>query len=333
MTATESARPTVAITGAAGFTGSRLVRELTASHPSWSIVAIDNFYRGSVRSIGDVPVQHVDVRDRTRLESVLDGADVVVHLAALSGVDDCQSDPDMAYEVNVVGTGNVVNWCQKTGAGLVFPLSMAIVGDPQTFPITVEHPRQPVNWYGRTKVIGEQLVDSMAPEAFPAQCFIKANLFGAHEIDGQVVSRNNVVQLFTERALRGDDLSVYEPGTQARNYLHVGDAARAYVRSVETVLERRSNGTTGVEKFEIAADNSPSVLDVAGLVQEIAAERGHSVGIERVENPRTETLVSDFAVDTTTAESLLDWEAQHGLTESIEELFELLSDRRLSVTH
>src|SRR5699024_9666687 len=114
--------------------------------------ALDNFYLGDVRSIGDVSVEHVDVRNRDRLEHALDGADIVMHLAALSGVPDCENRKDLAYEVNVQGTENVAWYCRKTGTGLVFPFSMATIGDPVEFPITVDHPRDPLNWYGRSKL-------------------------------------------------------------------------------------------------------------------------------------------------------------------------------------
>jgi len=122
--------PQIAITGAAGYIGSRVVKLLTDHHPDWEYVALDNFYLGDVRSIGDVDVEHVDIRNRSELEAALEGADVVLHLAAISGVDDCERNQDLAYDVNVTGTNNVAWFCRKTGAALVFPFSMAVLGDP-----------------------------------------------------------------------------------------------------------------------------------------------------------------------------------------------------------
>jgi UDP-glucose 4-epimerase len=122
--------PTIAITGAASYIGSRVIVEMQDAHPEWELIAIDNQYRGQVDSVGDVEIEHVDIRNRDRLESTLSGVDIVCHLAAVSGVDDCDENSDLAYEVNVTGTNNVAWFCRKTGVGLVSPFSMAVLADP-----------------------------------------------------------------------------------------------------------------------------------------------------------------------------------------------------------
>jgi UDP-glucose 4-epimerase len=300
--------PRVAITGAAGYIGSRVIAKLQ-----------DDL--GQVRSVGDVDISHLDIRQRDRLEETLDGADVVIHLAAVSGVKDCDQNADLAYEVNVQGTNNVAWFCKKTGAALVFPFSMAVLGDPQTFPITVDQPRAPLNWYGRTKLLGERAIETMADGAFPAHLFMISNVYGKHELDGQTISKNTVINFFVNRALAGEDLTVYKPGTQARNYVHVKDVANAYVRSAERLVSQLDAGETGVEKYEIASDEDPSVMDVAELVKAHAAELlGTDLDITLLDNPRSETLVDSFAVDTSKAHERLGWEVRHSIEESVEEL-------------
>jgi len=316
--------PTIAVTGAAGYIGSRVVVEFQEAHPDWEIIALDNQYRGQVDSVGDVEIQHVDIRNRERLENALAGADVVCHLAAISGVDDCEENSDLAYEVNVTGTNNVAWFCKKTGAALAFPFSMAVLGDPEEFPITADQPRDPLNWYGRTKLLGERAVETFADGAFPAHLFLKSNLYGEHEIDGTEVSKPTVINFFVNRALAGETLTVYEPGTQARNFVHVKDVARTYVRSAERLLGQLERGETGTETFEIASEEDLSVMRVAEIVREVTREeRGIDVDVELVENPRSgETMVEEFGVDISGARELLKWKPNESVVESVGRLLE-----------
>jgi UDP-glucose 4-epimerase len=311
----------VAVTGGAGFIGSRVLTLLAEHHPEWDVTAIDNFYLGNVREAGGVPIEHVDVRNRDRLESALSGADVVLHLAAISGVDACEEQSDLAYEVNVTGTTNVAWFCRKTGAGLVFPFSMAVLGDPEEFPITVEADRDPMNWYGRTKLLGERAIKDFADGAFPAHLFLKSNLYGEHTVGDQRVTKGTVINFFVDRALSGEPLTVYEPGTQARNYIHVDDVARAYVHSAERMQTQLADGETGVEKYEIASDEDPGVRTVAELVADVAREElDREVPVELVDNPREETLVHQFEVDTSKARERLGWEPNREVEDTVRAL-------------
>ncbi|TKX39430.1 NAD(P)-dependent oxidoreductase [Halorubrum sp. CGM5_25_10-8B] len=314
--------PTVAVTGAGGYIGSRVVVEFQEAYPDWEIIALDNGYRAQVDAIGDVEIQHVDIRNRNRLEDALTGADVVCHLAAISGVDDCDENPDLAYEVNVTGTNNVAWFCRKTGAALAFPFSMAVLGDPEEFPITADQPRDPLNWYGRTKLLGERSIEAFADGAFPAHLFLKSNLYGEHAVDGTEVGKPTVINFFVNRALAGKTLTVYEPGTQARNFVHVKDVARVYVRSAERLVEQLERGETGTETYEIASEEDMSVMEVAEIVRRTASEeRGIDVDVELVENPRDgETMVEEFGVDISDLRERTGWVPKKSIDESVYEL-------------
>ena len=310
---------TVGITGAAGYIGGRLVCELQSAHPDWEIVAADNFYRGTTRQVGGVEIRHLDIRNRNELESTFGDVDILLHLAAVSGVDDCDDNPQQTYETNVVGTDHVAKLCYEKEIGLVFPASMAILGDPEPFPITLGQARDPLNWYARTKVLGERAIEGFAPDNFPAHVLVKSNLYGEYTLNGETVSKGTVINFFVGRAVNEETLTVYQPGTQARNFIHVIDVARAYVRSTERLQEQLDAGETGVDHYMIASDEDPGVGTVAEMVQRIAEETvGLSPDIELVENPRSgETMVDQFSVDTSKTHVELGWEPRHTVEDTI----------------
>lgn len=205
--------PTIGVTGAAGYIGSRVVKLIREKRPEWGVVALDNFEHGDCQQMADVPVREVDIRDRAAIGNALAGTDAIIHLAAVSGVDACESNPGLAHDVNVTGTANVAYHCQQTGAALAFSFSMAVLGEATSFPITADHARAPMNWYGRTKHIGEQALDAFADGEFPVCCLMKSNVYGDHHANGQRVTKNTVINFFIDRALSGQPLTVYEPGT------------------------------------------------------------------------------------------------------------------------
>ena len=311
---------TVGITGAAGYIGTRVVQELQDAYPNWEIVAIDNFYEGTRREIGDVTVQHVDIRNRQQLESALGDADVICHLAAISGVDDCDENPELSYEVNVVGTNHVAWLCNKNGIGLVFPASMAILGDPEDFPITVDQSREALNWYARTKILGESAIAGFAPDSFPAHVLVKSNLYGEYTVNGHRVSKGTVINFFIGRAKAEEAITVYKPGTQSRNFIHVVDVACAYIRSVERLREQLEEHDTGVDHYAIASDEDPSVEEVAERVHAMAQRAGYETSVELVDNPRSgETMVEQFGVDTSKAREELGWEPTRTIEDTIQQ--------------
>jgi nucleoside-diphosphate-sugar epimerase len=197
---------------------------------------------------------------------------------------------------------------------------MAVLGDPHEFPITIDHPRDPMNWYGRTKLLSEQAIDEFDEGRFPAHQFMISNLYGHHWIDDRRISKGTVTNFFVDRPLAGDPLTVYELGTQSRNFVHAKDIARAFIRSAERLDEQVTAGETGVEKYELASGEDPSVMTVAEWVAEIAAQEcGTEIPVERIENPRdNETMIETFDIDTTRASEQLHWNPQESVRESVQ---------------
>lgn len=308
---------TIGITGAAGYIGSRVTKNLLeAGH---DVVPVDNFYAAKVEQVDGTEILDGDVRDGQVLEAHFEDIDVLLHLAALSGVQECDENADTAFDVNVGGTETVAWFCRKREIPLVFPCSMAIVGEPVELPITADHPRDPVNMYGLTKQMSEDDVHSLARRSFPAHVYMKSNLYGHHEVEGEPIGKRTVINIFVEKALADETLTVHEPGTQARDFVHVKDVARAYEHSIDVLLDGTDDGAV---TLPIASGEDMSVLNLATLVQRVTREeRGYEPEVEVVENPRGEEAAgSDFSVDTDAARDAIGFEAEHSVEETVRAL-------------
>jgi len=117
-------------------------------------------------------------------------------------------------------------------------------------------------------------------------------------------------------------LGRHSPSTnlgRRRNFVHVVDIARTYVRSAERLLEQLKRGTTGTETYEIASEEDMSVMTIAEIVQKIIREeRNINVNINLVDNPRAgETMVKEFMVDTSVARDRLGWEPKEQVEETV----------------
>jgi UDP-glucose 4-epimerase len=309
---------TVGVTGAAGYIGSRVTRNLLDD--GHDVVPVDDFSRGSVERIDGRAVRELDVRDREALRDAFQDVDAVMHLAAESGIESCADAPERAFDVNVGGTENVAWCCREWSTPLVFPCSMALIGDPQEFPITSDHPRAPKNLYGRTKTMSEDDVHQLAAGEFPAHVYMKSNLYGHHTVDGQQVGKQTVINIFVDLARQGESLTVHEPGTQKLDFIHVKDVARAYPLSLETLM---ASDEPGAETFSLASGDCKSVLDIAELVQRLAREElDREIGIDMVENPRgdDDTEAEDFTVDTSEARDAIGFEPEYDVEGAVREM-------------
>ncbi len=153
----------VLITGAAGFLGSHLTERLTAEGAR--VVGIDNlsFARPDQPSSGGPArdLRNADLRDAAALRTVMEDVApaVIFHLAAVANPRTCKQDFPLAFDVNVVGTQNVLRFAPAT-ARVLFMSSAAVYGPPEYLPIDEKHPRKGSDPYSVTKIIGEDLVGS-----------------------------------------------------------------------------------------------------------------------------------------------------------------------------
>jgi nucleoside-diphosphate-sugar epimerase len=157
---------TVLITGAAGFLGSHLSERLTGEGAK--VVGIDNLSfarpdQPAASSEGAVKrdLRNADLRDANGLRALMEelNPNVVFHLAAVANPRTCKQDFPLAFDVNVVGTQNVLRFA-PSAARILFMSSAAVYGPPEYLPIDEKHPRKGADPYSVTKIIGEDLIGS-----------------------------------------------------------------------------------------------------------------------------------------------------------------------------
>lgn len=257
------------IPGGAGYIGSHMVKY--AQDNGHEVVVLDDFSTGHEWAVKDCEILRVNLLDQEKLSSALKGRyfDGVIHFAAKSLVGESMKKPDMYYRNNVVGSLNLVTEMLKNDlSNLVFSSTAAIFGNPVTDTITEDHPKNPINPYGQSKLIVENMLkDICSSYDFNATCFRYFNAAGADEsgtigeqhdpethlipnILKSVLSNENSLKVF------GDDYPTPD-GTCVRDYVHVTDLAKAHLLGLDKMQEVK-----GFNAFNLGNGNGFSVLDV-----------------------------------------------------------------------
>ena len=238
----------VLVAGGAGYVGSHTC--LALSEAGYEPVVYDNLSNGHEAFVQWGPFERGDIRDRARLDEVITRHKpvAVLHFAALIEVGESVKEPGRFYDNNVVGALTLIEAAQRGGVeALVFSSTCATYGDPVYLPMDEAHPQQPLNPYGRTKLIIEQaLADYSRYAGFRSVCLRYFNAAGADE-EGRVGERHHpethAIPLAVQTALGlregfkifGQDYDTRD-GTAVRDYIHVRDLADAHVRALKYLL-------------------------------------------------------------------------------------------------
>jgi UDP-glucose 4-epimerase len=295
----------VGITGASGFIGGALVPVLVRRQ--YDLRLIDNRTGPVEVTHHDSPVERGDFGSDAGL-ALLSDCDVVLHLAAVSGVMACARDPEGSAQTNVGGTARLVSMCRERRIPIAFASSFAVVGAPQKLPVLESTPARPTHEYARQKAAGEELVAALGSEGVvPTGVVRQSNVYGGYRAEGRYVAKSNVIELFAQQAITGH-LSVNAPGTQRRDFIHIEDVLAHWEAIARFLLSpgARPRPTT----FNVASGEALSVLEVAEKVRREFARRRPSaspVRIEVVPNPREgiELVEPGFVVDRAETERLL----------------------------
>lgn len=265
------------IPGGAGYIGSHMVRY--AQEQNHEVVVLEDFSTGHEWAIKDCEVIKVNLLDHHKLSKLLRKRhfDGVIHFAAKSLVGESVIKPELYFYNNVVGTLNLVNEMLKNDVNnLVFSSSAAIFGIPIMDKISENHPKDPINPYGQSKLMVENILkDICAAHDFNAICLRYFNAAGAHESceigeahDPETHLIPNVIKAAQSKnsnlKVFGNDYPTPD-GTCIRDYVHVTDLAEAHLLGLEYMQNNKL-----FSAFNLGNGDGFSVLEVIKSCEKIA---------------------------------------------------------------
>jgi UDP-glucose 4-epimerase len=311
------------ITGGCGFIGTSLIRNLQIEG-GHQVRVLDNLSTGTrddlalvcdfkevtEESIKDGPegVELVvgDILDEQLAQAVAQGVDVIVHLAANTGVGPSVEDPRADCYANVLGTFNYLEAARQNGVQrFVFASSGAPAGEVEP-PIHEELPPHPVSPYGASKLAGEGYCSAYARSfGIDTVALRFGNVYGPGS-----VHKNSVVAKFIRRALEKKPLEIFGDGTQTRDFIYIDDLIGA-------VTLAATQDDVGGETFQIATSRETTVGEMTEQLVEILA----LYGVTGVDVVNAETRVGDVKrnfSDTSKAKARLGWQPQTDLKSGLE---------------
>ncbi len=300
----------IVITGGAGFIGSTLADRLAGDN---QIVLFDNLARNTIQHTGlqnnaNISLVQGDILDPQAVAKAVEGADIVVHAAAIAGIDTVIKSPVRTMEVNMIGTANVLRAAQLAGVrDRVIEFSTSEVFGSMAYRVSEENQAVAgsageARWvYAVSKLAGEHLAHAYFREHnLPTVTLRPFNIYGP----GQ--TGEGAIQIFIRKALKNEPITIYGDGTQIRAWCFVDDMVDALMLA----LDRPE--AVG-ESFNVG--NARAVTTIFGLAEAVCRVLGSSSEI--VFKPPLSADIELRIPETKKAENLLGYKAKVDLEEGI----------------
>ena len=259
------------VTGAAGFIGSNIV-ECLLRHGQ-SVTGLDNLATGYLRNVDEALVEagandssftfvRGDIRDRSVCESLVAGADIVLHQAALGSVPRSIEDPLTSHDVNITGFLNMLDAARRAGVGrFVYAASSSTYGDEPNLPKREEQIGDPLSPYAVTKLVNEHYAAVYARTyGFKATGLRYFNVFGPRQDpDGAYAA---VIPKWIAAMIGGTPVTINGDGKTSRDFCYVANAVEANLRAA------LAPDTVQGEVFNVAVGGRTSLIELFGLLRE-----------------------------------------------------------------
>ncbi len=311
----------ILVTGGAGYVGSHACKAL--SENGYFPITVDNLVYGHEWAVKWGPLVRGDISDRAMLDHVFSTwkPQAVLHFAAFAYVGESVVSPDKYYRNNVAGTIALLDAVRANGcSSLVFSSTCATYGVPHSIPIKEDHEQKPINPYGQSKLMIEQILrDYEKAYGFRHAILRYFNAAGADpegEIGEDHDPETHLIPLTIQAALgEREHIEIYgtdyptPDGTALRDYIHVSDLANVHVRALQHLLQGKQSLS-----LNVGTGSGHSVRDVIKAV-ESASKRA----VPTKESARREGDPPALVAEPGEAFRVLGWQAQHSDLRSIVE--------------
>jgi UDP-glucose 4-epimerase len=314
----------VLVTGGAGYIGSHTCVELlVAGHEVFVIDNLSNGHEAALKRVRNLTNRELgfvnaDIRDTEALDKIFSSfiPDAVIHFAGLKAVGESVANPVTYYDVNVGGSVSLLAAMSRANCNrIIFSSSATVYGNPQYLPYDELHPTNPVNPYGRTKLMIEDIINdwTKVTEKRQGTALRYFNPVGAHG-SGQIGEEpigipNNLMPYIAQVANgRRDCLSIFGndydtiDGTGARDYIHVVDLAHAHISALETKI---------LDNFDILNVGGEKSTTVLELIKTFELTSGKSIKFKYL--PRRDGDIAISFANTSKAFKKIGWQSKKNI--------------------
>jgi len=323
----------ILVTGGLGFIGSHTVVELLEQN--FEVLIVDNLSNSSLKVLQGIenitkkqPIfEKIDLTEKEKVERLFkkhSDIEGVIHFAASKSVGESVENPLFYYQNNINSLINVLDEIQKNPSPFfIFSSSCTVYGQTSKMPLTEDAFTQPtISPYGNTKKIGEEIINDIAKVSNIKAILLRYfNPIGAHpsaEIgESPLGVPQNLVPFITQTAVGirkelyvfGGDYPTPD-GTCVRDYIHVIDLAKAHVKSLQRLIEKKN--TEKVEVFNLGTGRGSSVLEVIQAFEKVSNQKLPYKIVEKRKGDVTQAYA-----DTTKANRVLGWKTELSLEEAL----------------
>lgn len=300
------------VTGGAGFIGSNAILELVRNNNE--VIAIDNLSTGNMRNLSEVESQisfvNGDIRNLELLKEHIQGADYILHYAALASVPHSVKDPIAANQNNIDGTLNVLLAARDAGVKrIIYISSSAIYGNSPAMPKTEDMNPEPMTPYAITKLVGEQyckiFYDLYGLKTVSLRYF---NVFGPHQDQNSQYA--DVIPKFISAMLKNEQPIIYGNGEQSRDFTYVQN-------NIDATLLACSIKAAAGKVFNIAGGKAITLNELVEILNKIL----NSEIKPKYAQPRPGDIMHSIA-DISPAQKVLGFKPKYGFEYGLQKTIE-----------